>query len=86
MPELRLAGPIGLADLLTNAGLAPSKSEARRLVQQGGIKLDGAEGGRFQPESSRLTGTRVASRSAQIREAAGERLRGDLLLRICGRI
>jgi tyrosyl-tRNA synthetase len=41
MPELRLAEPIGLADLLTNSGLTPSKSEARRLVQQGGIKLDG---------------------------------------------
>ena len=41
MPEVRLAQPVSLADLLTNAGLAPSKSEARRLVQQGGIKLDG---------------------------------------------
>ncbi len=41
MPELRLAEPISLVDLLTNAGLAPSKSEVRRLVQQGGIKLDG---------------------------------------------
>jgi tyrosyl-tRNA synthetase len=41
MPELRLAQPVSLVDLLTNAGLAPSKSEARRLVQQGGIKLDG---------------------------------------------
>ncbi len=27
--------------MLINTGLAPSKSEARRLVQQGGIKLDG---------------------------------------------
>ena len=41
MPEFRLVQPVSLADLLTNAGLAPSKSEARRLVQQGGIKLDG---------------------------------------------
>ena len=41
MPELRLSEPIILSDLLTNAGLTPSKSEARRLVQQGGIKLDG---------------------------------------------
>jgi tyrosyl-tRNA synthetase len=41
MPELRLVQPVSLADLLTNSGLAPSKSEARRLVQQGGIKLDG---------------------------------------------
>jgi tyrosyl-tRNA synthetase len=43
MPELKLAQPVSLADLLTNTGLAPSKSEARRLVQQGGIKLDGAK-------------------------------------------
>jgi tyrosyl-tRNA synthetase len=41
MPELKLVQPVSLADLLTNSGLAPSKSEARRLVQQGGIKLDG---------------------------------------------
>jgi len=40
MPELKLAQPVSLVDLLTNSGLAPSKSEARRLVQQGGIKLD----------------------------------------------
>lgn len=41
MPELKLLEPTSLADLLTHTGLAPSKSEARRLVQQGGIKLDG---------------------------------------------
>ena len=41
MPELRLLQPVSVLDLLTNAGLAPSKSEARRLVQQGGVKLDG---------------------------------------------
>lgn len=41
MPTLRLLQPVSLLDLLTNAGLAPSKSEARRLVQQGGVKLDG---------------------------------------------
>jgi len=41
MPALRLMQPISLSDLLTNTGLAPSKSEVRRLVQQGGVKLDG---------------------------------------------
>lgn len=41
MPEVRLAEPTGLVDLLTREGLAPTKSEARRLVQQGGVKLDG---------------------------------------------
>ena len=33
-------GKIGLLDLLVKAGLAPSKGEGRRLVQQGGISVD----------------------------------------------
>lgn len=41
MPEVRLTEPTGLVDLLTREGLAPTRSEARRLIQQGGIKLDG---------------------------------------------
>ncbi len=32
---------IGLLDLLLKCGLCPSKGEARRLVQQGGISIDG---------------------------------------------
>ena len=32
---------IGILDALVAAGLAPSKGEARRLVQQGGISVDG---------------------------------------------
>ena len=32
---------IGILDLLTEAGLVPSKGEGRRLIQQGGIALDG---------------------------------------------
>lgn len=31
----------GILDLIVTAGLAPSKSEARRLVEQGGIKVNG---------------------------------------------
>ena len=34
------SGAIGVLDLLVKTGLAPSKSEARRLVQGGGIALD----------------------------------------------
>ncbi len=41
MPEMALTEPVSLIDLLTREGLASSKSEARRLVQQGGVKLDG---------------------------------------------
>jgi tyrosyl-tRNA synthetase len=42
MPELRLARPTNIVDLIVSAKLASSKSEARRLIQQGGVKLDGA--------------------------------------------
>ncbi len=34
-------GKINILDLLVKAGLAPSKSEARRNVQQGGVSIDG---------------------------------------------
>ena len=33
--------PIGLIDLLVEAGLAPSKKEARRLLEQGAVEADG---------------------------------------------
>ncbi len=41
IPEAEVAGGIGILDLLIRCSLAPSKGEARRLVQQGGISLDG---------------------------------------------
>ncbi|MBN1935060.1 MAG: tyrosine--tRNA ligase [Anaerolineae bacterium] len=42
MPTFAPTAPeIDIIDLLTAAKLAPSKSQARRLVQQGGVKLDG---------------------------------------------
>jgi len=41
MPEHRLAGPANVVDLLSDLGLVRSKSEGRRLVQQGGVRLDG---------------------------------------------
>lgn len=41
IPEKKIArAEWNIADLLTEIGLAPSKSEARRLVQQGGVKID----------------------------------------------
>ena len=36
-------GKIGLLDLMVKCGLAASKSEARRLVQQGGVEIDGVK-------------------------------------------
>ncbi len=41
MAEVRLNGPTGLVDLMVSAGLASSRSDARRLIQQSGVKLDG---------------------------------------------
>lgn len=40
-PALLGEAGIGVLDLLTAAGLVPSKGEGRRLIQQGGIALDG---------------------------------------------
>lgn len=40
MPTYVLNGPQLIIDLIVAAKLAPSKSEARRLVEQGGVKLD----------------------------------------------
>ena len=36
-------GSIGILDLMLKCGLAPSKKEARRLIEQGGVELDGAK-------------------------------------------
>jgi tyrosyl-tRNA synthetase len=43
IPELSLAGaPLGIAQLLKQAGLAPSTSEANRLIEGGGVRVDSA--------------------------------------------
>ena len=43
IPEFRIqeAGSLLLADVIAQVGFAPSKSEARRLLKQGGVSLDG---------------------------------------------
>ena len=41
MPEWRLGGPTNIVDLMASARLAASKSEARRLIEQGGVRLNG---------------------------------------------
>ncbi len=42
IPELQLPGaPLGIAALLKQAGLAPSTSEANRLIDGGGVRVDG---------------------------------------------
>ncbi len=43
IPELSLGGaPLGIGALLKAAGLAPSTSEANRLIDGGGVRVDGA--------------------------------------------
>jgi tyrosyl-tRNA synthetase len=43
IPEMGLSGaPMGIAQLLKSAGLAPSTSEANRLVDGGGVRVDSA--------------------------------------------
>jgi tyrosyl-tRNA synthetase len=41
MPEYALSQPIGILDLLKEVGFVKSKGEARRLVQQKAVKVDG---------------------------------------------
>jgi len=42
IPELALSGaPLAIGALLKRAGLVPSTSEAMRLIEQGGVRLDG---------------------------------------------
>jgi tyrosyl-tRNA synthetase len=44
MPEVTLAGgPLGIAALLKQAGLVPSTAEALRMIEQGGVKVDGSK-------------------------------------------
>ncbi|MBY0242875.1 MAG: tyrosine--tRNA ligase [Burkholderiaceae bacterium] len=43
IPEVALGGaPTGIAGILKNAGLCASTSEAMRMVEQGGVRIDGA--------------------------------------------
>jgi tyrosyl-tRNA synthetase len=41
MPEFKMSQPANVIELITTAGLADSRSEARRLVQQNAVRLDG---------------------------------------------
>lgn len=43
IPEVALGGaPLAIGSLLKQAGLVPSTSEAMRMVEQGGVRIDGA--------------------------------------------
>jgi tyrosyl-tRNA synthetase len=45
LPTLKVTGEIGLVDALIGLGLVASKNEARRLIAQGGARIDGAAAG-----------------------------------------
>ena len=47
VPEVALAGaPLAIGAVLKQAGLVPSTSEALRMVEQGGVRIDGSGGQR----------------------------------------
>jgi tyrosyl-tRNA synthetase len=41
MPEVEVGGECRLTDLMVEHGLAKSRNDARRLIEQGGVRLDG---------------------------------------------
>jgi len=41
MPEHRISGAVSIVDLLADAGLVSSRGEARRLIDGGGVRVDG---------------------------------------------
>jgi len=65
MPTHVLTCPTNVVDIIHTAGFARSKSEARRLVQQGAVKLDG----------ERLTGveTEIAVQGEQVLQVGKRR-------------
>jgi tyrosyl-tRNA synthetase len=60
IPEVNLSGaPLGIAALLKSAGLAPSSSEASRLIDGGGVRIDGSV---VSDKGLKLTGRSVIAR------------------------
>ncbi len=45
IPEYSIAGPEDLVSILVGAGLAKSRNDARRLVDQGGVRINGVKAG-----------------------------------------
>ena len=68
LPTLEVDGSIQLVDALVGLGLVASKNEARRLIAQGGARIDGAPAGDDVPISV----------SADVRIAAGRKKHGLL--------
>ncbi|MFD1611829.1 tyrosine--tRNA ligase [Sphingomonas tabacisoli] len=71
LPTFAVAGgSIGIVDALVNLGLAASKNEARRLIKQGGARVDG--------EKVEDEGLSVSIGDAPVRVSAGKKNHGLL--------
>ncbi|HEX9931338.1 MAG TPA: tyrosine--tRNA ligase [Allosphingosinicella sp.] len=68
LPTLRVTGEIALVDALVGLGLSASKNEARRLIQQGGAKVDG----------EKADEDRTIAVSGEVRISAGRKKHGVL--------
>lgn len=62
-----------LADLVTASGLVASKSEARRLIEQGGVKIDGVKAGSAAAEVDLANGNSIVLQVGKLKYA---RLKG----------
>jgi len=59
IPALTLDGPTNVVDIIHAAGFARSKSQARRLVQQGAVRLDGERIESIEAELGAETGEQI---------------------------
>lgn len=69
LPSLAVAGSIGLVDAMVQLGLVASKNEARRLIAQGGARVDGA---------SITDDAHVIAVGGQVKLSAGKKRHGVL--------
>ncbi|TMJ14010.1 MAG: tyrosine--tRNA ligase [Alphaproteobacteria bacterium] len=68
LPTLKVLAEISLVDALVGLGLATSKKEARRLIEQGGAKVDG----------EKVDEDRVITVNGEVRISAGKKKHGIL--------
>ncbi len=69
LPTLKVKGEISLVDALVGLGLCASKNEARRLIAQGGAKVDGEKVDEDQPLAV----------AGEVRVSAGKKKHGVLV-------
>jgi tyrosyl-tRNA synthetase len=69
LPTLKVAGEISLVDALIGLGLCASRNEARRLIAQGGAKVDG----------EKVDEDRPIAVAGEVRVSAGKKKHGVLI-------